>query len=393
MRQKIKKVWFYGCWLCRFSFLMVFFLIITLPLRFNKKYKDLWLIGERPDEARDNGYWLYKWILGNKPETNVRFVLARKSVDYEKMPRKDLIIEPGSAKHYIYYILSSYSVSTHMHGVCPGKSFVIPFLPFVRHKKTVFLQHGIVKDSLNLRGCLDAIIASAEIEKNLIIKANPRYKDKVYITGLCRYDQLEDTSNEQESRFILVMPTFRRYLRDIGRLKDADKVFKQTTYYEKWNSVINNPKLASIMEQNNLELVFFPHKDMQNLAHNLKSDNRRVKIGKPGEYDTQTLLKSGSILLTDYSSVFFDFVYMDKPVIFYQFDQEDFFSKHYASSGESYPFGDIFTDEDGFVNEIEATVNRGYTMKKKYQDDTRSFYKYRDQKNCERNYNLIMGLE
>lgn len=391
MRQTIKRIWFYGIWLLKFSFLMVLFLIVTIPLRFSKKYKDLWLISERPDEARDNGYWLYEWILKNRPDINVRFVLSKKSVDYAKMPRKDLIIEPGSAKHYIYYILSSYSISTHMHGVCPGKSFVIPFLPLVRHKKTVFLQHGVTKDMINMRGGLDIITAVAEEEKKLLIKANPRYKNNVFVTGFCRYDQLVDTSNNEREKTILVMPTFRRWLRDVGRLKEADKVFKETAYYKAWSKFLNDGKLHKILDENNLRLIFFPHMEMQKLAHNFTTKSHKILIGKPGEYDIQQLLKKSSILVTDYSSVLFDFVYMEKPVVFYQFDQEEFFSKHYRTSGKPYPFGNVFANADDITCDIKKAVERGYTMEPKYSEEAKTFYKYRDQKNCERIFNLIQG--
>lgn len=393
MRQRIKKLFFYSMWLLKYSFLTVFYLAVSLPLRLSGRYNDLWLIGERPEEARDNGYWLYKWILENKPDTNVRFVLAKDSVDYDKMPRKDLIIEPGSAKHYIYYIMSSYSVSTHMHGVCPGKSFCIPFLPLMRHKKSVFLQHGVTKDMINLRGGLDIITAASEEEKNLLTYSNPKYKDKVFVTGFCRYDQLKDLSKKAEPRMILVMPTFRKWLRDIARLKNPDKVFRKTTYFKKWNEFLNNERLAKVLKENNLELLFFPHNEMQGLAHNFKSRSRNVVIGKPGEYDVQNLLKKASILITDYSSVLYDFAYMEKPIALFQFDQEDFFTKHYATSGKPYPFGNIFQDADGVVDNIVRTINRKFKMEKSYIKDAKKFFKYRDENNCERVYKLIVGGE
>ena len=392
MRQKIKKLFFYGSWLFRFSVATIFCLIISLPLRLNKKYKNLWLIEERPDEARDNGYWLYKWILENKPKENVRYVLSRESTDYDKMPRKDLIIKPNSLKHYVLFILSSYSVSTHMHGACPGKSFCIPFLPLMRRKKTVFLQHGVVRNLLNLRGGLDAIIATSEEERDILISANPRYKDKIFITGLCRYDQLKDCSGEQKEKIILVMPTFRRWLRDIGRLKNSDSAFKKTRYYKMWNSFLNDRSLERLVRDNNARVIFFPHKEMQKLAKNFKSKSKQITIGKPGEFDIQTLLKSSSILITDYSSVFFDFIYMQKPVSFYQFDYDDFFSKHYRSDGRPYPFGNIASNEEALLGDVAAIISRGYSMEKRYLVDSKKFFKYRDSRNCERVYNVIKGL-
>lgn len=392
MRQKIKRLFFYGSWLFRFSVATIFCLIISLPLRLNKKYKNLWLIEERPDEARDNGYWLYKWILENKPKENVRYVLSRESTDYDKMPRKDLIIKPNSLKHYVLFILSSYSVSTHMHGACPGKSFCIPFLPLMRRKKTIFLQHGIVKDMLSLRGGLDAIIASSEEEKKLIVAANPRYKNSVYVTGLCRYDELVDSSKKQTEKIVLVMPTFRRWLRDIGRLKDADAAFRKTRYFKAWNSFLKNPDIAKCLADNNMKVIFFPHKEMQVMTKNFRPSSERVVVGRAGEYDIQELLRRSSVLVTDYSSVFFDFVYMGKPVIFYQFDHDEFFGKHYRSTGKPYPFGDIFEDEDTLIGELIKTIEGGCRMKSDFRRDAAAFYKYRDKHNCERVYELIKEL-
>ncbi|MBR1796132.1 CDP-glycerol glycerophosphotransferase family protein [Candidatus Saccharibacteria bacterium] len=372
---------------------MIFYLIVSIPLRFNKKYDNLWLIGERPDEARDNGYWLYKYIIENHPETNIRFVLAKNSVDYEKMPRKDLIIEPGSAKHYINYILCRYSISTHMHGVCPGKSFVIPFLPFVRRKKTVFLQHGITVNAVNLRGGLDIIVAASNEEKKILESANPKYSGKVYTLGFSRYDNLVDASLVEKQKIILVMPTFRRWLRDIARLKGADQTFMNTEYFKRWNNLLNNKKITKILKQNNVKLIFFPHKEMQALAHNFKAGSKYVVIGKTGQYDIQELLRRSSLLITDYSSVFFDFVYMNKPVIFYQFDRKDFFSKHYTSSGKPYPFGDILDSESELVDKILRTVENDYHIKSKYKKDADEFYAFRDSKNCERNYRAIKASQ
>ena len=393
MKAKIKKAFFYGSWLMKFSLLTTFFLIVSIPLRFSKKYKDLWLISERPDEARDNGYWLYKWILENKPETNIRYVLAKKSADYKKMPRKDLIIEPGSAKHYIYWILSKYSVSTHMHGACPGKSFCIPFLPFARHKKTIFLQHGVTQNMINLRGGLDIITAVSENEKQLLIKSNPRYKNNIVITGFCRYDSLADESKEQKQKIILVMPTFRKWLRDIARLKDANEVFKKTKYYKAWNSFLNDEQLSELLKENNLKLVFFPHNEMQDLAQNFKANSKRITIGKRGEFDIQALLKKSSVLITDYSSVYFDFVYMNKPVTFYQFDQEDFYAKHYSGTGKKTPFGETFIEKSGLIDSIANIVKNGFSVEKKYKKEKENFFKYNDMQNCERVYDSILDIK
>jgi CDP-glycerol glycerophosphotransferase (TagB/SpsB family) len=109
-------------------------------------------------------------------------------------------------------------------------------------------------------------------------------------------------------------------------------------------------------------------------------------------YDIQELLKSAALLITDYSSVHFDFAYMKKPVIYYQFDQKEFFQKQYQKSffdAEKNGFGPVVYDTDGVVRALTDAYREGFQMEQKYYDRMRSFYQIYDAKNCERVYQTI----
>ena len=54
-----------------------------------------------------------------------------------------------------------------------------------------------------------------------------------------------------------------------------------------------------------------------------------VEIPDPSAVTVQELLQKCEILITDYSSVYFDVLYLKKPVLFYQWDFSDFTKKHY----------------------------------------------------------------
>ena len=64
--------------------------------------------------------------------------------------------------------------------------------------------------------------------------------------------------------------------------------------------------------------------------------NNSIIIAHKDDYDVQDLLIRSSVLVTDYSSVFFDFAYMGKPVIYYQFDEDEFRKNHYQEGYFSY---------------------------------------------------------
>ena len=56
---------------------MIVFKIISIFYKNNEKYKDIWLISERGTEAKDNGYWMFKYIRENHPEINVYYLIDK----------------------------------------------------------------------------------------------------------------------------------------------------------------------------------------------------------------------------------------------------------------------------------------------------------------------------
>ena len=60
--------------------------------------------------------------------------------------------------------------------------------------------------------------------------------------GLCRYDRL--MSPHEEKRRILVMPTWRYFLREL-----PEEEFAKSEYYRQFYSLINNEKLNRAMEE------------------------------------------------------------------------------------------------------------------------------------------------
>ncbi|UKI38154.1 MAG: CDP-glycerol glycerophosphotransferase family protein [Clostridiales bacterium] len=56
------------------------------------------------------------------------------------------------------------------------------------------------------------------------------------------------------------------------------------------------------------------HYELQKFSHLFKTDLQNVKIADFKNYGVRELLTNSSLLVTDYSSVFFDFAYMRKPI-------------------------------------------------------------------------------
>ena len=88
-------------------------IISLLLLPFNKnKYSSTWLICEDKNEARDNGYWFYKYLCENQPNVKAVYAISSKSPDYDKVNRLGPTVEYGSVLHWIIYFSCKYNISS-----------------------------------------------------------------------------------------------------------------------------------------------------------------------------------------------------------------------------------------------------------------------------------------
>ena len=170
---------------------------------------DIWLISERGDEARDNGYHLYKYIREKHPEIHCYYLIKKESADYQKISKYLTIIEYGSLKHFIYYIISKVykytCISLYSRFSCYPKLDKL----FGINKIRVFLQHGIIKDYHPYLAAeynkLDLFCCGAKKESEYIKRVlGYDLKNVAICTGLARYDGLYEFNIKKQ---ILLMPT------------------------------------------------------------------------------------------------------------------------------------------------------------------------------------------
>lgn len=356
---------------------------------------DIWLISERGNDARDNGYSFYKYIKKYHPNIKVKFVIASSSIDKNKIAKEDLVIY-NSKEHYILFLTAGYLISTHIMGYSPDfRLFTrIDKYNLIKVKgKKIFLQHGIIKDyspGLDINNVnLDLFISGAKKEY-LYLKKTLHHEEKVIqLTGLSRYDYLKDISKKYN--YILIMPTWRMNLFYTSKKMP----FESSKYFQYWNSFLNSKELNSILEKNNLKVIFYPHIEMQKYLKFFALNNKRIIIANFDDFDVQKLLCQSKILITDYSSVFFDFAYMEKPVIYYQFDYEEYRNSHYKEGYFCYKndgFGNVVDNENELNNCLKKIIKNNYKVEKKYLDRKKKFFEFNDSNNSKRIYEKIIAL-
>lgn len=366
---------------------VVFFMFNILLNR--GKLNNTWLISERGTDARDNGYWFYKYLKVKHPEVHVKYVISKNSVDYNKIDKED-IVKYRSISHYRYLFKAAVLISAEIMGFTPNERLYYRLnkkgLLHLRGK-TVFLQHGITKDYFDYmkkeNTKLDLFICGAKREYLFMRDKYGYDEDRLALTGFARFDQL----NDERDKTIILIPTWRKWLRYCSTLKG-------TEFYDKYESLINDKEVIHALEESGYKMIYYPHPDMQKFAQDFYVDRTDVcSIVTARDVDMQDLLKRAELLVTDYSSVAFDMAYMGKKTIYFQFDRDRYRNEQYNEGYYSY-------EEDGF-GPIGATVEevKKHLLKflsnsnklREYNSRIEDFFGKRCSGNCERIYDSIIA--
>ena len=377
------------------------FLVILIPSQlfrlFNKiRGKELWLVCERENTAGDNGFHFYKYVRTYHKDDYVFYAIHKKCNDYNKVKEYGNIIEWGSFRHWLYYLAADKNISTQKNGNPNAPLFYILHVCLNLFNNRVFLQHGIIKDDLKWlyykETKFSKFICGAKKEYEYVNKNYGYPSGSVVYTGLARFDNL--FNNKVNKKQILIVPTWRNWLgRETNNLEKKIP-FEETNYYKSWNNFLNNKELNNYIEKNNIILCFYPHINMQKFISSFNINKKNIKVLDNDNSDIQQLLKESSLMVTDFSSVYMDFAYMKKPIIYYQFDKEEYRKKQYQEGYFSYEkdgFGDVLINDEEVVEKIIYYIDNNYRVEDKYLDRMNSFFEINDQNNSKRIYMAIKG--
>lgn len=150
-----------------------------------------------------------------------------------------------------------------------------------------------------------------------------------------------------------------------------------------------------LLEKYDYQLIFYPHFEVQKYLNLFMENSERIVFASFEKFDVQKLLIDCDLLITDYSSVQFDFSYMRKPIILFQFDRNAYRSGH-QGMGYFDPdrdgFGPVGLDIESVVDKVEDYLARNCELESVYRSRIENFFKYFDRENCRRNFDAIREL-
>lgn len=366
--------------------------------------KDIWIIGEREDTAQDNSYHLFKWIRQNHRRRKVYFAINGDAPDRAKLAPYGHVIDRLSWKYRVYLLhasrlINAYDLEAYLG--FPGlskRAFLTGYGDLLRYKR-VFLQHGVVYNdvapSIHAQVTnVDMVLTTGRSERAYYAEHCGYGYERVAATGLPRFDALEPVHGP---RRILVMPTWRRDIvaPSYNKAAKPEIPFAASEYYRFFSALLRDERLLKTLQYHNVELEFMPHYEIRPYLKHFRIDHPSITVSSTGR-DVQLAMRECAMLVTDYSSVFFDVAYMGKPIVYTNFDDESFYSKHYkrgyfdlARDG----FGPTCGTVERAVDEIIASVERGFVVEEQYRQRAEEFFVLRDTNNCERAFKVIDTMD
>ena len=233
----------------------------------------------------------------------------------------------------------------------------------------------------------DLMIAPSEKIKEYFYSAFG--SKKIEITGYPRNDIISNASEANKhtvfeqniidslstEKIILYAPTFR----------DTNRFDRETP--------IDWFRLNYLLKKNNATFLVKLHRHDYSLAMKDQHSNIRVL---DTESDMYPIFSKVDLLITDYSSIFFDFLLTDKPVLFYPYDKDDYLTidrSLYDEYDTVTPGHKVF-DFKSFYEKLELFFKQPEALKKSVLDYNlikTQYNKYNDSYNSKRTYQFIVS--
>ncbi|TWG11868.1 CDP-glycerol glycerophosphotransferase (TagB/SpsB family) [Micromonospora palomenae] len=375
--------------------------LLTAPLM---SRRDVWLIGERRDTAQDNSSHLFRHLREVERRRNVYYLLAKESADRQRLRGLGNVVTHGSFRHkflmlHATKLINSYDIDAYM---LPERWERSPFLKHLNWRiasSRVFLQHGVTEKDVSAglhrgRGSFDLFVASAHREAEYVAKELD-YGDMVKTTGMPRFDALVP---DRGRRRILFMPTWRTYLVTPSYNSSARPrvAFDGSAYQVFIAELFGSERLRQALRRHGYVLEFLPHYEMRSLLTDVVPADDCFAMADQTTRTVQDALRQCDLFITDYSSTAFDVAYLGTPLIYAQFDEEEFFTvggykKGYFEARED-GFGPVCETAEETVDAIVSYLENGCVREEEYSRRAADFFAVQDRNNCQRVADAIAAL-
>jgi CDP-glycerol glycerophosphotransferase (TagB/SpsB family) len=368
------------------------------------KKRPIWMYLDKIYKGGDSSEYLYKYASAQNDGIRHYYLVDKKASDYERLKKEGYHpLVRGSIKHRLVFLLSDMMVISNS-TVFAFNNFGMVNSSYIRDLvdfHVCCVQHGMsvqkiavaqnrLRDNTRLYFC-----ASRYELKNL---SRPIYDymgfNALKLTGVPRYDGLVDKRQKQ----IMISPTWRMQAAvpvrtNEGEQRDYNPLFKESTYFKVFNSLINDPRLIEAAKKYGYRIKYVLHPIVSAQSGDFDHNDYVDIIPAVGDMSYEKMFCESSLMVTDFSGIQFDFAYMRKPLVYLHHKD---IPQHYEEGSFFYDtmaFGEICHDNDELIDVLCDYMANGCQMKEEYVRRADDFFYYDDHNNCARIYKEMIRYQ
>ena len=273
-----------------------------------------------------DNFTFFKYLISTKNnDLKTYYILNKKNESYPQIKKeyKEHIIGFTSRYNPVFclriffltfkmrYVLDAFDVSKKIWRDAVLKSKYIDSI-FTQHGIT-FFKPGFIRPYVYGQENFKKVTVSNDIEKEIFEQRGDFKPENIIKSGLFRWDLIHDTSNEQEEKYIFIYFTHRFYLQKEEHPEDS-------VYFRNICKLLEDRDLQEFMQQHHTKFTIALHHTLLKYV----DVNKMPNINFLKEDEIGEMKNKASMLITDYSSMCFEFLLPGKPVIFYRLDEEEF---------------------------------------------------------------------
>ncbi len=368
------------------------------------KRRPIWMYLDKIYKGGDSSEYLYKYASKQKNNFKHYYLVDKKAADYKRLKKEGFKpLVRGTIKHRLVFLLSDMMVISNS-TVYAFNNFGMINSSYIRDIPdfhVVCVQHGMsvqkiavaqnrLRDNTRLYFC-----ASKYELKNL---RRPVYDyvgyDALKLTGVPRYDGLVNDDKKQ----IMISPTWRMQAAvpvrgSEGEQRDYNPLFKESTYFKVFNSLINDQRLIDAAKKYGYKIKYVLHPIVSSQVDDFDKNEYVDIVPAVGDMSYERMFCESSLMVTDFSGIQFDFAYMRKPLVYLHHKD---IPQHYEEGSFFYDtmaFGEITHDNDELIDVLCDYMANGCKMKEEYVKRADDFFYFNDHNNCERIYNEMLKYQ
>ncbi len=360
----------------------------------------VWLYHDCKSYDKNNGYSQFIHDFEIKDGVKRYYVVNGSIEDVKKEftpEQQKYLVQFRSYKHKLLYLASEKVITAFIEKVnyIPFFDDIYKYYMDLFNADVIYLQHGVLHAHTPWKYSYDRLNVTAEVisthyeienfTKNYCFPETALIKSK-----MPRYDFVDVDNNN--SRRILLAPSWRKYLiklaGDGSWIPTPDK-FLKSDYYNKTMEFLNSDELRTLLEENDWYLDFKPHPIFSIYNDYFKITNPRVNI------PDSAAVSDYKVLITDYSSFVFDFVYLERAIVYFLPDYREFKSGLNDYREVDIPFEDGFgqftQNKDEAIAALTAIIENNGEAIAPFDKRNAGFFFDKEKNSRDRIYDAVKG--